>query len=69
MENSSPKWYVDMTTRFNQLAQNFGLEGPAADDLRSFMIEIAKEQYKVGNKCGIRWARSDDGKAYFAARA
>ena len=63
-----PKWYVDMTTRFNQLAQSLGVEGPAAEELRNFVIEIAKEQYKNGNKAGIRWARSEEGKAYFAAK-
>ncbi len=69
MKKTTAQWFVNMTTRFNQLAQNLGLEGPTVEELRNFMIEIAKEQYKAGNKSGIRWARSEEGKAYFATKA
>lgn len=69
MEKESPKWYVEMTSKFNELAHNLGIEGPAVAELRNFMIETAKSQFKVGNKSGIRWALSDEGKAYFAAKA
>lgn len=69
MEKATAKWFTELVTRFNSLVQNLGVEGPAADELRTFMIETAKEQFKAGNKSGIRWARSDEGKAYFAAKA
>lgn len=26
-------------------------------DIRAFLLETAREQYKVGNRSGIRWAR------------
>ncbi len=65
----TPKWYVNMVARFNQLAQNLGVEGSVADEMRNFVFEIAKEQYKSGNKSGIAFAMSDKGKAYFAAKA
>ena len=69
MEKATSKWFVEMTTKFNELAMNLGLESPAIEDLRTFMIETSKNQFKAGNKSGIRWALSDEGKAYFAARA
>ncbi len=69
MEKASAKWYVEMTSKFNRLAENLGIEGPAVAEMRTFMIEIAKSQFKSGNKNGIRFALSDDGKAYFAAKA
>ena len=68
-DNENPKWYVNMVARFNELAQNLGMEGQIADEMRQFMFTIAKEQFKVGNKSGIRFAMSDEGKKYFAAKA
>ena len=64
-----PKWYVNMVTRLNELSNKLGLEGPAVSEVRDFMFEIAKEQFKSGNKSGIRFAMSDEGKKYFAAKA
>ena len=58
-----------MTTKLNALASNLGIEGPAVAELRNFVIEVAKSQYKSGNKSGIRFALSDEGKAYFAAKS
>lgn len=69
MEKATASWFVEMTTKFNQLAQNLGIEGPPAQEMRNFMIEIAKEQYKAGNKSGIAFALSDKGRQYFAAKA
>jgi len=68
-DKENPKWYVNMVARFNELSQNLGVEGPLADELRQFMFTIAKEQFKSGNKNGIRFAMSDEGKKYFAAKA
>jgi hypothetical protein len=68
-DNENPKWYVNMVARFNEIAQNLGVEGPIADEMRQFMFTIAKEQFKVGNKSGIRFAMSDEGRKYFAAKA
>ena len=64
-----PKWYITMVARFNELIQTQGIEGPAVSEMRNFMFEIAKEQFKSGNKNGIRFAMSDEGKKYFAAKA
>ena len=69
MENESPKWYLNLVTRFNEMANSLGVEGPVADELRTFVFDVAKEQYKIGNKCGIAFALSDKGKAYFAAKS
>lgn len=68
-DKENPKWYVNMVARFNELAQNLGVEDPIADEIRQFMFTIAKEQFKIGNKSGIRFAMSDEGKRYFAAKA
>ncbi len=69
MEKQAPKWYIEMTTKLNNLATNLGIEGPALAEIRNFVIEVAKSQYKSGNKSGIRFALSDEGKAYFAAKS
>ncbi|EKD32894.1 MAG: hypothetical protein ACD_76C00121G0002 [uncultured bacterium] len=59
-----PNWYVNMTSEFNRLAEALGLDENAADSLRSFVVEKAREQFKSGNKSGLRWACTDEGRKH-----
>ena len=57
MEKSSiAKWYEELISSINQLSEQFGLDENSATHLREFIIQIAREQYKIGNKSGARWA-------------
>lgn len=57
MENqTSKKWYEELILGINSLAERFGLDDISTSELRDFIIQVAKEQYKVGNKSGARWA-------------
>lgn len=57
VKNPNAKWFVDLCNRFTAIVHNLGIPDTAADELKSFIIDIAKEQYLAGNKSGIRWAR------------
>jgi hypothetical protein len=52
----SKTWHEKLTQRANSLAEEFGLDDASAGRLRDFVVEIARSQYKVGNKSGIAWA-------------
>ena len=69
MQKAATNWLTELTTQFNSLVQNLGIEGPAVDELRNFVLNTARDQYKAGNKGGIAFALSDKGKAYFAGKA
>ena len=38
------------------MSERFGLDDMATKEMRDFIVFTAKEQYKHGNKSGIRWA-------------
>lgn len=57
MSEQTPKnWYREITTRINSLSETFGLDDMQTSDLRTFVVNIAKDQYKIGNKSGAAWA-------------
>lgn len=68
MEERKDGWYLNMVSRFKKLAEELKLEEEMATELMEFMFDIAKEQYKNGNKAGILFAMSDEGKKYFNAK-
>jgi hypothetical protein len=51
-------WFDKLTAGLNSLAEELGLDDMATSRMRDFVVGIAKEQYKAGNRAGIRWARS-----------
>jgi hypothetical protein len=57
MENENAKWYVSIVAECNRLAEKFGLDDLLSEEMRDFVIRVAREQYKVGNKSGIMWLR------------
>lgn len=53
---SKAKWYIDLCNRFEALMHNLGIPPEAGEQIKDLCVQVALEQYKVGNKCGIRWA-------------
>ena len=56
-------------SRIGQLSDHLGLEAEAREDLRAFVVEVAKQQYMIGNKAGIRWLRVQQNKGAAEASA
>jgi hypothetical protein len=55
--NKAPKktWYDVLEDRFNTLMVKFDMPEDISHEIYSFVTEVAKEQYKSGNKSGISW--------------
>jgi len=49
------KWYDILEARYNELMIKFDMPEDIAHEIYSFITDIAKEQYKSGNKSGISW--------------
>jgi hypothetical protein len=49
-------WYQALTDRVNTLSEEFGLDDMQTVSFRDFVVGLAREQYRVGNKSGISWA-------------
>ncbi len=57
MESTQTKtWHQVILQDTNQLAEQFGLDEQSTNQLRSFVVTTAKNQYRVGNKSGAAWA-------------
>ena len=56
MENQKTNWFQKLTSDCNSLAERFGLDDIQTQEMRDYITEVAKEQYKIGNKSGARWA-------------
>ncbi len=58
--NDAPKarWYKDLIQRANNFAEEIGLDDFTTNKFRDFLLDIAKEQYRRGNKSGAAWAFS-----------
>lgn len=60
MENSNystQNWYANLMDRCNELAEKFGLDDQHLTEMRTFVYETAREQFKSGSKSGYRWAK------------
>jgi hypothetical protein len=55
-KNQNASWYVRLLERFNTLVERHSIPDEIAKELREFTLQIAKEQYMSGNKCGIAYA-------------
>lgn len=49
------KWYEGLITECNGLGEKFGLDDPSTSELRDFVVRIARDQYRTGNRSGIKW--------------
>lgn len=68
MESTKNTWYELLTIQCHTLAEKLGLDDLGAEELKSFINRIAKDQYKAGNKSGIRWAFKQKEQETAAAR-
>lgn len=50
-------WYESLLDRFNALMTKFDMPEDIRLEIESFLVETAREQYRVGNRSGISWAR------------
>ncbi len=56
--NESPqahKWHLPFIERVQAFAEECGLDDFHTSKLRDFVMFVAKEQYRAGNRSGIRW--------------
>ncbi|MDG1949380.1 MAG: hypothetical protein P8J32_00985 [bacterium] len=56
MQNDQKNWYQQLSDRINSLAEQFSLDEIQHDTFRTFVVKLAKDQYKVGSKAGAGWA-------------
>ena len=57
--NEQAPWYKNLISAINTLAEEIGLDDTSTQKLREFIFMQAKEQFKAGNRSGIRWARTN----------
>lgn len=49
-------WYKLLLDKINCLCEEFGLDDSQTNQFKDFVVSLAKEQYKIGNKYGASWA-------------
>jgi hypothetical protein len=54
-------WLDKLTDRFDALMIKFDMPEDIRHELESFVLNVAKEQYTIGNKSGISWLRKQLG--------
>ena len=50
-------WYDKLSDNFDALMRKFDMPEDMQIEIREFMLSVAKEQYKSGNRSGIAWLR------------
>lgn len=60
VRNTKAKWYVELMERFSNLMARVGMRDDAIQEVREFMLSVAKEQYMAGNRSGIAWMRKKE---------
>lgn len=51
------KWYVDLCLELDTILEALEVNEEGAAEIKTFMLELARNQYLAGNRSGIRWAR------------
>ena len=51
------KWYVDLCLELDTILEALEVDEEGASEIKTFMLELARNQYLAGNRSGIRWAR------------
>ncbi len=70
MEQTTTKgWHIELGAAINGLAEELGLDDLSTQRLRDFVFATAKEQFRAGNRSGIRWARTTPPQQQRAAAA
>lgn len=55
-EEKKNNWFQALQDKINMLAEQFGLDETQRNAFRNFVVTIAREQYKTGNRAGAGWA-------------
>lgn len=50
-------WYYKLLDKVNELIRKFDLPEDIAGEVQALTIEVAREQFKAGNKSGIAWLK------------
>lgn len=50
-------WVEELDNRFHGLMGKFDMPEDIAFEIHNFVLEVAREQYKTGNRSGIAWLR------------
>ena len=56
MPNLQNNWYRKLCDKVNEFAESFGLDDPQTNKFRDFIMSIARDQFKAGNRSGAGWA-------------
>lgn len=62
-EDTQKGWFQKLMNRFQSLMQQLDVPDEVVPEIRAFLMQVAKEQYMVGNSSGIRWARTNPQKS------
>lgn len=48
---------MELMDKFDNLMERIGMPEDVSNEVKTFILGVAKEQYLAGNRSGIRWAR------------
>jgi hypothetical protein len=51
------KWYLELCADLESLLEALEVSEEGGEEIKTFMLEVARNQYLAGNRSGIRWAR------------
>lgn len=60
--NKSGQWYTNILNKLHEFFRKYDLPEDMAGELQAIVIDVAREQYKVGNKAGIAWLKREQAK-------
>lgn len=69
MQNLQNNWYRNLCDKVNEFAESFGLNDAQASRFRDFVMGIARDQFKAGNRSGAGWAFGQAGKKFAEGQA
>lgn len=58
---TTQNWYSKITQECNGLAEKFGLDDFSVREMRDFVMQVARDQFKSGSKSGFRYAKRGGG--------
>ncbi len=53
--SSGKRWYSTLMDNFRALMKKHDMPEDIAIELENFIVDVAKAQFKAGNKSGIAW--------------
>ncbi|MBP9828221.1 hypothetical protein KBC55_03645 [Patescibacteria group bacterium] len=56
-EKTTGRWFTELTDKFQALMRKYDMPEDIEWELQQFVVSIAKDQYRAGNRSGISWIR------------